>query len=583
MTKLNSTPEGTITVADYLFARLGQLGIQSVFGVPGDYNLTLLDFVEPSGLHWVGTCNELNAAYAADGYARINGLGALVTTFGVGELSAINGIAGAYAEKAPVIHIVGTPSRALQEARTLVHHTFADGEYGRFAAMHTPVTVAQANLIDPRTAAEQIDWALQQAMVHSRPVYIQVPVDMVDVTIAASNLETKKVQLPATPTPKHEASVLTTILERIYSAKRPMIFVDGESRALDILPQVDELVKTTRWPTWTSTSGKGLVNEQLDNVHGFYAAHYGSEQAKAYFDAADLVIVLGPHYSNTNTQGFTTIPKQEISISFSGTTVQIGKDVYRGFCIQQFVTQLLESLDRTRIPKVDGPPKPKVDLSHIKKTDIIKQDDFYRFVNPIFSEGDIVATETGTASYGGRNFMLPPNTRMFSSITWLSIGYMLPACLGAALAQQETNKYKPSNGVGNSKGRLFLFIGDGSLQMTVQEISTIIREKLDVTIFIINNAGYTIERAIHGRKQAYNDIAPWRHLEALSFFGGSEEDVAKNNFSARTYGELEEVLRSERIQQGKGLRIVEVHMDREDCQGLLRTLMDEQVVQDANQ
>ncbi|KAE8416071.1 thiamine diphosphate-binding protein [Aspergillus pseudocaelatus] len=580
----NSTSKGTIKVADYLFARLCQLGIQSIFGVPGDYNLRLLDFVEPSGLHWVGTCNELNGAYAADGYARINGLGALITTFGVGELSAINGIAGAYAEKAPVIHIVGTPSRALQDARTLVHHTFADGEYNRFATMHAQVTVAQANLIDPRTAAEQIDWALQQCLVHSRPVYIQVPDDMVDVMISASNLETKKIELPATPSPKNETSVLTTVLERIYSAKRPLIFVDGESRALNILPQVDELIKTTKWPTWTSAYGKGLVNEQLDNVYGFYGANYGTEQEKAYFDSADLILVLGPHYSNTNTLGFATIPKQEVSISFSGTTIQIGKDLHRDYSIKEFLTQLLESLDHSLIPKLDGvPPKLKGDLSHINKSDLITQDDFYRFVDRLFREGDIVATETGTASYGGRTFALPPNTRMFCAVTWLSIGYMLPACFGAALAQQETNNFKPSNGTGTGKGRLFLFIGDGSLQMTVQEISSIIRENLDVTIFVINNAGYTIERAIHGRNQAYNDIAPWRHVQALSFFGGSEEDAAKNNFSARTFGELEEVLQSDQIQKGSGLRIVEVHMGREDCQGLLRTLMNNQIAQDAKQ
>ncbi|KAF7596541.1 hypothetical protein BBP40_001415 [Aspergillus hancockii] len=579
----DSFPTQMIKVADYLFTRLAQLGVQSVFGVPGDYNLRLLDFVEPAGLDWVGNCNELNAAYAADGYARINGLGALITTFGVGELSAINGIAGAYAEKAPVIHIVGTPSRELQESRTLVHHTFADGEYRRFAAMHAQVTVAQVNLTDPRTAAEQIDWVLGQVLVHSRPVYIQVPDDMVDAIIPATNLDSKKVQLPTTPSPKHETSVLTTVLERIYSAERPLIFVDGESRALDILPQIDELVRTTGWPTWTSTFGKGLVNEQLDNVYGFYAADYGSEQSKAYFGSADLLIVLGPHYSNTNTLGFTTIPNEEASISFSGTSIQIGKDTYRDYSIQQFLTRLLHSLDHDRIPKAESlPPKPKTDLSHINKCDLITQDYFYRFVNHIFREGDIVATETGTASYGGRAFTLPPNTRMFGAVTWLSIGYMLPASLGAALAQQETNKNKPSNGDSKRKGQLFLFIGDGSLQMTVQELSTIIRENLNVIIFILNNAGYTIERAIHGRNQTYNDITSWRHLQALSFFGGHEEDAAKNSFTARTFGELEAVLQSEQIQKGSGLRIVEVYMGREDCQDLLKTLLDKQVAQEVD-
>lgn len=95
----------TIKIAEYLFTRLHQLGLRSVHGVPGDYNLTLLDYVEPSGLHWVGNCNELNAGYAADGYARIKGIGAIITTFGVGELSAINAIAGAYCERVPLVRL----------------------------------------------------------------------------------------------------------------------------------------------------------------------------------------------------------------------------------------------------------------------------------------------------------------------------------------------------------------------------------------------------------------------------------------------------------------------------------------------
>src|SRR4051794_27575791 len=157
----------TITLAEYLFIRLRQLGVGAIHGVPGDYNLTLLDYVEPTGLLWVGNANELNAGYAADGYARIKGVGALVTTFGVGELSAINAIAGAFTERAAVVHIVGTPPRASQDGRLKIHHTFNDGEYRRFGLMAAQVTVAQANLRDPRTCPEQIDEVLRQCLIHS--------------------------------------------------------------------------------------------------------------------------------------------------------------------------------------------------------------------------------------------------------------------------------------------------------------------------------------------------------------------------------------------------------------------------------
>ena len=153
-----------IILARYLFARLHQLGLRGLHGVPGDFNLTLLDHVKPSGLTWVGDCNELNAGYAADGYARIKGTGALVTTFGAGELSALNAIAGAYAELAPVVHIVGTPSRVTQEAGFLMHHTLNDGNYEHFTRMQSPVTVAQVDLVDACTAAGLIDYALEQCL-----------------------------------------------------------------------------------------------------------------------------------------------------------------------------------------------------------------------------------------------------------------------------------------------------------------------------------------------------------------------------------------------------------------------------------
>ncbi|KAE8136062.1 thiamine diphosphate-binding protein [Aspergillus pseudotamarii] len=558
----------SVKLADYLFTRLRQLGIRSIFGVPGDYNLHLLDFVEPSGLAWVGTCNELNAAYAADGYARINGLSALITTFGVGELSAINGIAGAYTEKAPIIHIVGTPARTTQEARALVHHTLADGEFRRFADMASHVTVAQVDLKDPRLVPDQVDWVLREAIIHSRPVYLEVPDDMVDVQVDASNL-TSMICLPPAPATGHKTVVLSRILERIYTAKRPLILVDGESRPMNVLGDIDRLVKTTGWPTWTTIFGKSLVNEQLPNVYGVYAGSLGDPQWKKYFDSADLIINMGPHYSDTNSQNFTTIPNPAVTITFSNTYVQIDNDIYRDTHPSNILPQILEGIDTSRIPRVTGPAKLTKEAGQLNPSDPITQKDFYKTTNAIIRDGDLVLTETGTAAHGARNMILPENTRLLGPATWLSIGYMLPATLGAALAQRER--------ANNPGSRVILFIGDGSLQMTVQEISTMIRENLNVIIIVINNEGYTIERAIHGRKQLYNDIATWRHAHALSFFGADNRHAMQSYFSARTWGELDVVLRDKRIQDGTAVRMVEVFMGREDVQGALLRLMEKQI------
>jgi pyruvate decarboxylase len=571
-----SESSSTITLADYVFARLHQLGIRSVFGVPGDYNLRLLDFVEPAGLHWVGNCNELNSAYAADAYARIHGVSAIVTTFGVGELSAINAIAGAYAEKAPIISIVGTPARATQDARTSVHHTFADGDFNRFAAMHIHVTIAQTNLLDPRTAADQFDVTVQQALIHNRPVYIQIPADMVDVHVSAANLDTD-ISLPAVVNGSNESKAASQVLDLMYSAKKPLIFVDGESRCLGVLEEIDELIKVTGWPTWTSPFGKGLVNEHLDNVRGIYNADLGSESAKAYFQSADLALVFGPHYSSTNTALFSTIPKQAISVSFSERHVKIGTNITRDVSNKKLIADVLQQLNRKKIAKVEGPSEPEPYQLSTEQSGALSQKDFYRFINPLLQPGDIVMGETGTASHGTRDLLLPTGSLYFTAVTWLSIGYMLPAAFGAAMAQRDSSKWKNRAGsTSNATDRVILFIGDGSLQMTVQEISTMIREKLNIVIVVINNDGYTIERVIHGRKQTYNDIASWRNLQALNMFGATEDEVAKNTFSARTWGELETAMKSETLQKGKGVRMLEVFMEREDAQGILLTLLNNQ-------
>src|SRR5215470_4915854 len=132
-----------MNIGDFLLRRLKEAGVRHLFGVPGDYSLELLQQLQDSGaLEWVGTCSELNASYAADGYARLNGLGALLVTHGVGALSAINGIAGAYSEHVPVICIAGSiPLRSIDRGLGM-HHTMADGAWDQFLGAYAQVTAA---------------------------------------------------------------------------------------------------------------------------------------------------------------------------------------------------------------------------------------------------------------------------------------------------------------------------------------------------------------------------------------------------------------------------------------------------------
>jgi pyruvate decarboxylase len=190
-----------ISVGTYLFKRLHELGVRGVHGLPGDFNLALLDLLPDADLYWVGNCNELNAAYAADGYARIKGISALITTFGVGELSALAGIAGSFSEHVPVVHIVGLPHTASQRSGLLLHHTLGNGDFRVFEKISENITVAQTILDDSAKAASEIDRVLQACWVKARPVYIGLPTNVVFKEIDANLLDTP---LNLTTPPNHE-------------------------------------------------------------------------------------------------------------------------------------------------------------------------------------------------------------------------------------------------------------------------------------------------------------------------------------------------------------------------------------------
>ena len=567
-----------IDLAKYLFTRLQQLGVGSIHGVPGDYNLTALDYIEPAGLHWVGNANELNAGYAADGYARVTGISALITAFGVGELSAINAIGGAYAEMAPVVHIVGTPPTTAQNAGACLHHSLGNGNFRMFAEMYKSVTVAQANLTDPNTAASMIDRTLRECVLQSRPVYIEFPTNMVAAQVSSSPLQSP-IDTEHDSDEGFEDTEVATILDRIYASKQPFIIVDGFASRYGIASEADELVRTTGFPTSTTPFGKGIVNETYPNFHGVYAGVAGANIYMPWFNSCDLVLRIAPLNSDVNTFGFTTIPDAKRTITFNRDSVDVcGATTFRNLHVKSLLCALLARLDHAKLPKYSPYPSylgnPRQELAELPAPDpnaIIDQHTFYRRISTFFRPHDIILTETGTPSIGSRDFILPPHTRLINSSIWLSIGYMLPAAQGAALAQREL----AASSAGGTKGRTILFEGDGSLQMTAQSISDIIRNRLDVTIFILNNDGYTIERFIHGMKATYNDVQPWRYLQAASYFGAPENDAEYPVVTRRAanWGELQEVMGDAEFAKGRGLQLVEVMMVREDAPESLKILV----------
>lgn len=187
-----------------------------------------LDYIaKTGGLRWVGNCNELNAGYAADGYARVNGIAALVTTFGVGELSAVNAIAGAYSEYVPIVHIVGVPSTISQRNGMLLHHTLGNGDFKVFAKMSAEISCATGHLMDPYEIPTLIDNAIRECYVKSRPVYLTLPTDMVQKKVEGARLN-KKIDLSFPPNDEEaENYCVDVVLKYLQEATNPVVLVDA--------------------------------------------------------------------------------------------------------------------------------------------------------------------------------------------------------------------------------------------------------------------------------------------------------------------------------------------------------------------
>lgn len=480
-------PPNQINIAQYIYARLQQLGCSSLHGLPGDFNLLALDFIQDSGLQWVGSVNELNAAYAADAYARVRGLGALMTTFGVGELSAVNGIAGSFAELAPVVHIVGTPSRASQSKGAMLHHTLGNGDYRVFADIFSKITVAQADLKDPATATAQIDRVLQACWVESKPVYIELPVDMVTEMVDAERLKTL-IELPKQTSDKDaEDMVLDILVDRLYSAEKPVFLVDGAAQRRRLMPAAHTLFRKVKLPVFVAPMGKGAVDESLPYFAGIYAGDSSKPEVQTAIEKSDLVITVGNIKSDLNTSFFSYSFSRLNTVDLHYDHAEIGYAYFDKVSYHSLVPRLTEVVDPSKIhsgalalPKLQSPPKSPPPGKYPE--DVITHDWLWNRVSSYLQEGDIVVADTGTAFIGVWDLELPNNVQIINQILWSSIGYGCPAAQGAALAARD----------GGSKRRTICFEGDGSFQLTAQEISTVIQHDLDVTMFLIENEGYTI-------------------------------------------------------------------------------------------
>ncbi|OCL10022.1 pyruvate decarboxylase [Glonium stellatum] len=549
-----------IVVGAYLFRRLREFGIETLFGVPGDYELDLLDHVEEGGLQWSGSPNELVAAYSADGYARIKGAGALVTTFGPGETSALCGLAGAYCEFVPVVHIVGYPGLKAQRGTQILHHTLGDKKYDHYIKMSDQISCASVVLMDASTATSEIDRILQAMFYHQQPVYIGLPIDIALSKVSPSSLETSIIRDLPLNDPMVEEFVVKEIYRRLDASKNAVIIVDGGATRHGVVSEVAKLIDITQAPHFVTGMGKGAVNERHPRFGGGYNGASTKADVKHTIENSDCVLWVGSYLSDFNTGEFTMKVSAAATIDFQRFYVMIGDkkyDVKMKYVLQKLINTI--EMQPLSVVVTDMPCTPFDGLQAPESQDITHKWLWQRFTS-FLEPGDFVITETGTAQAGMNEAWYPENVHMFTQSVFGSIGYATGAAVGSAIAAREVNPpYK----------RLILVTGDGSLQLTVQGFSMLQRNGVTPIIFVINNKGYTVERLIHGLNADYNNIPLWNYAALLKAMG---PDVASKSYQVAKSAELDQLLQDEAFCHASYPQLVELFMDPFDCPDSIKLL-----------
>ncbi|MBG5950238.1 alpha-keto acid decarboxylase family protein [Proteus terrae] len=492
------------TVVEYMLNRLYDLGISDVFGVAGDYAFPIEDTICNSNhMRWIGNCNELNAAYAADGYARIKGMAALSTTFGVGELSAINAIAGSYAENLPIFHLVGMPASGVQKSKRLVHHTLGNGDFDIFYQLGQRLACAHT-ILTPENCIPEMERLIVTALKERRPVYIGLPSDYATMQV----IEYSPIITPKKPISDQEIleKVVSLIIEKLTHSNNTCVLPGILSARLGLSDSVRSFIDKTGLPYATMFMDKSILSESHPQYVGMYDGKLMTPEVREFVENSDYVLGIGAMMTDFNTGSFTANIKSKQYISIMPEYVEIDSVIYTSIYMEDVLSALTQRLPNRTYHQIKAKGLGKAVLSDNSK---ITAQYLYPHLEKFFKPNDIIIAETGTSSMGLGFSLLPDGAQFHNQTLWGSIGWATPASFGAALAAP--NK------------RVILITGEGSHQLTVQEISQFVRFGLKPIILVLNNDGYLIERLLCDYPEAYyNDLAQWNYHQLPKAFGARD-------------------------------------------------------------
>ncbi|HEX5185367.1 MAG TPA: thiamine pyrophosphate-binding protein [Nitrososphaeraceae archaeon] len=546
---------GSLSIGEYLIKRLYELGIRHIFGVPGDFVLGFYHLLVNSKIKVINMCDEQGAGFAADAYARINGLGAVCITYCVGGLKVVNPTAGAFAERSPLVIISGSPGIRERRRDPLLHHKVRD--FDTQLRVFDQVTISSTVLDNPQTAAQEINRVLDSSLQHKRPVYIEIPRDMVSVSLPLErNLVNSDGSFSPSEQEKDDPTVLNEALKEtisiIESSKKPAILAGVELHRYGLQDKLLSIAEKFHIPVASTLSSKSVISELHPLYLGLYEGAMGHDHVREYVESSDCLILLGAFVTDLDLGGFPSKIDQGKSISITSEKVSIKYHNYEGISLEGFINGMTESKENAKLREVtDIPYSQKPNQFSAIKGNKITINRLFQCVDSFLKENMIVLADVGDAMFGSTDLVIRNRTEFLSSAYYASMGFAVPASIGAQFA--------------NPKLRPLVIVGDGAFQMTGMEISTAFRFNLNPIVLVLNNQGYGTERSI--LDGPFNDIPVWEYSNIPKLIGGGK------GYLIETEEQFEHalLLAESNIES---LSILDIHLDRNDKSSALQRLTD---------
>ena len=531
------------SIGAYLLQRLYESGVKHIFGVPGDYVLNFYDLLIKSPIQHIGTTREDTAGFAADGYARCLGMGALAVTYGVGALNTVNAVAGAYAESSPVIIISGAPGVSEQRDDPLLHHRFGPFTFQR--EIFERITCAAVVLADPVIAFRQIDFALAAARRHCKPVYIEIPRDMVSAPGYPMPAETIA---PFSCDQSALAEAIAETLELMHKAAAPIIIAGVELHRRSLQSALVDLVERSGLPVAATLSGKSVIAERHPAYLGIYEGAMSSEQARYMVEQSDLFLMLGMTLNDIDTGIYTAKLDPQLMIRASLNEVTISAHRYSRVGLADYVNALKQSL--TTPHTIFAAPAPvTAPIGFPEPNRPITTARLVERLNQALSADMLVVCDVGDCLFAAIDLRVSGQSEFLASGFYATMGFAVPAALGAQIARPEH--------------RALILVGDGAFQMTGTELSTHARFGLNPIVVVFNNGGYSTERGI--LEGPFNDISLWRFDKLGEVFG------PLNGYDVHSETDFETALLSSLSEQTKP-SIINVHLAVNDASRAMQRL-----------